>query len=157
MDIPTLAQTIQIILAPVVMISACAITLGGMWGHLSSINDRLRAMNLERLDLWRASSTDAYTAERLKEIEVQTPILVSRHRQTLRAIDAMYIAILFYILCMFAIAAAELFKLPAIVALILFLAGTLLLLIAILETVLEIHSAQAAIEYEVKRVTALKR
>ena len=156
MDVETLARTIQSILAPVVMISACAITLGGLWGHASSINDRLRAMNRERLDLWRAAATDVYTTERLLQIDTQTPTLVSRHRRVIQAIVAMYAAILVYIVSMFAIAGASLANISATFALLLFLAGTLLLLIAILLAVLEIRISQTAIEFEVNRVAGLR-
>jgi hypothetical protein len=155
MDVQTLASTIQSILAPVVMITACAITLGGLWSHALGINDRLRALNHERLELWRVPSSEAYTAERLLEIDTQTPILVRRHRRLLDAIVAMYAAILVYIFSMFAIAGAAFLNMSATLALLLFLAGTLLLLVAILLAILEIRSAQTAVEFEVKRVASL--
>jgi hypothetical protein len=155
MDVATLAQTIQIILTPVVMITACAITLGGLWNHASSINDRLRSMNHERLDIWRKVSMDGYSTERTEEIDTQVPILVRRHRQMLQAIVAMYAAILIFVLSMFAIAGAELLHISATLALLLFLAGNFLVLIAILMAVAEIRNAQIALEYEVNRVAAL--
>lgn len=156
MEVETLARTIQNILAPVVMVSACAITLGGLWGHASSINDRLRAMNQERLELWRAAASDAYTTERLLQIDTQTPILVRRHRRVIQAIVTMYGAILVFIVSMFAIAATSVVNISAAVALVLFLAGTLLLLIAILLAILEIRISQTAIEFEVQRVGSLR-
>ncbi len=156
MDVETLARTIQSILAPVVMISACAIILGGLWGHVSSINDRLRAMNRERLELWRAASADAYTMERLLQIDTQTPTLVRRHRRVIQAIVSMYGAILVYIVSMFAIAGASLVNISAALALLLFLVGTLLLLVAILLAILEIRISQTAIEFEVRRVGSLR-
>ena len=42
MDVQTAAKTIQLILAPVVMVSACGILLTGMLGHFGNINDRIR-------------------------------------------------------------------------------------------------------------------
>ena len=156
MDVETLARTIQSILAPVVMISACAIILGGLWGHASSINDRLRAMNHERLELWRAASVDAYTTERLHQIDTQTPTLMGRHRRVIQAIVTMYGAILVYIVSMFAIAAASVVNISALPALLLFLAGTTLLLVAILLAILEIRISQTAIEFEVTRVAGLR-
>ncbi len=156
MDVETLARTIQSILAPVVMISACAIILGGLWGHASSINDRLRAMNGERLELWRAGAADAYMGERLLQIDTQTPTLVQRHRRVIQAIVTMYGAILVYIVSMFAIAGASLANISATFALLLFLAGTFLLLIAILLATLEVRISQTAIEFEVNRVAGLR-
>ncbi len=156
MDVETLARTIQSILAPVVMISACAIILGGLWGHASAINDRLRAMNHERLELWRAAATDAYTVERLHQIDTQTPTLVRRHRRVIQAIVTIYGAILVYIVSMFAIAGASLANVSATFALLLFLTGTFLLLVAILLAILEIRISQVAVEFEVKRVAGLR-
>ncbi len=155
MDIQMLAQTIQSILAPAVMVSACAITLGGLWNHVSAINDRLRAMNHERLELYRAPSADAYAAERLLEIDTQTPTLVRRHRVLLDAIVIMYMAILVFIVSMFAIAGATLLNISATLALALFLIGTLLLLVSILLAILEIRVARTALEFEVNRVASL--
>jgi hypothetical protein len=157
MDVETLARTIQIILAPVVMITSCAIILGGLWSHASSINDRLRAMNRERLDLWRAPSADAYTAERMLEIDTQAPLLLRRHRRVRDAIVTIYVAILVYISSMFATAGAALLNISATLALLLFLAGTLLLLSGVLLAILEIRISQSALEYEVERVTSLRR
>ncbi|MCW5849365.1 MAG: DUF2721 domain-containing protein [Anaerolineae bacterium] len=156
MDVENLARTIQIVLAPVVMISACAITVGGLWGHASSINDRLRAMNRERLELWRSASDDVYTTERLLQIDTQTPSLVCRHRRVIQAIVTIYAAILVYIVSMFLIAAASMMNISATLALLLFLAGTLLLLIAIVLAILEIRISQTAIEFEVQRAGRLR-
>jgi hypothetical protein len=139
------------------MVSACAITVGGLWSHGSSINDRLRAMNRERLELWHMPSRDAYTAERLQEIDTQAPLLVRRHRRVRDSIVLIYAAMLVYILSMFAIAASALLNTNALPALLLFLAGTLLLLVAILLAILEIRISQSALEYEVKRVASLSR
>ncbi len=157
MDVETFARTIQTILAPVVMVSACAIILGGLWSHATSINDRLRVMNRERLDLWRAPSTDAYAAERTLEIDTQAPMLLRRHLRVRDAIVTLYAAVLVYLVSMFAIAGASLLNTPATLALLLFLVGTLLLLTGVGLAILEIRSSQAALEYEVKRVASLHR
>ncbi len=159
MDVGTLARTIQIILAPVVMITACAIILGGLWSHASAINDRLRAMNHERLEIWRGPWVDNYSAERLQELDAQAPMLLRRHRRVRDAIVTIYAAILVYITSMFAIAGAALLNLSSMgaVALLLFLAGTLFLLAGVLLAILEIRISQSALEYEVNRVSSLKR
>ena len=49
MNAEMVARIIQLILAPVVMISACAILESGLLGHYASINARLRNMTHERL------------------------------------------------------------------------------------------------------------
>ncbi len=138
------------------MVSACAIILGGLWSHASSINDRLRAMNRERLELWRASSADAYCTERTVEIDTQVPLLLRRHRRVRDAIVALYVAILLYLASMFAIAGASLLDTPATLALLLFLVATLLLLDGVGLAILEIGISQNALEYEVSRVASLQ-
>jgi uncharacterized membrane protein YphA (DoxX/SURF4 family) len=46
-------RTIQLILAPVVMVTACAILLAGLLSRFAALNDRLRLLARERLDLLR--------------------------------------------------------------------------------------------------------
>jgi len=156
-DVDTLARTIQTILAPVVMVTACAIILGGLWGHIAAINDRLRLMNRERLELWRASSTDAYTSERLLQIDTQAPQLLRRHRLVLDAIVTIYAAMLVYLVSMLAIAGSTLLKIPASLALFLFLIGTLLALGGLLVAIFELRASQSALEWETRQVASLKR
>ena len=54
MGVASVSQTIQFILAPAIMISACAIILGGLLSRYAAVNDRLRALAHERFDLIRA-------------------------------------------------------------------------------------------------------
>lgn len=62
-----IARNIQIILAPVVMITMCVILLGGLHGRYQTINDRLRLMTAERPALLR--ETGRY---RVAQIRVAT-------------------------------------------------------------------------------------
>jgi Protein of unknown function (DUF2721) len=107
MSIQTVAGTIQIIIAPVVMIMACAILLGGMQAQFAAINDRLRAMARERLELLRtpdgglsnvASLVGAYAIERLCEIDAQMPRLLRRHQLVHNAVLTLYCAVLVFVL-----------------------------------------------------------
>jgi hypothetical protein len=139
------------------MVTACAIILGGLWTHAESINDRLRAMNRERLDLWRQPTADAYTTERLAEIDAQAPVLLRRHHRVRQAIVMAYTAIMVFILSMFAIALAVLRNATGVPALLLFLTATLLLLVAVVLAILEIRISHTALEYETNRVEALRR
>jgi hypothetical protein len=158
MDAQSLGRTIQDILAPVVMVTACAIILGGLWTHAESINDRLRAMNQERLELWRQPPTaDAYITERLAEIDAQAPMLLRRHHRVRQAIVMAYAAIMVYIVSMFAIALTVLRNTTGAPALLLFLTATLLLLVAVVLAILEIRISHRALEYETNRVEALRR
>jgi hypothetical protein len=51
MNVEMVARNIQIILAPVVLVTACAILAQGLLGRYAAITDRLRALTAERLAL----------------------------------------------------------------------------------------------------------
>ena len=54
MNTDMVAHIIQSILAPVLMINGCAILVGALFTRYGGINDRLRTMAHERLDLLRS-------------------------------------------------------------------------------------------------------
>src|SRR5512142_2049855 len=90
-------RIIQTIIAPVVMVNACAILLGGLLNHSAAINDRLRGMARERIEMLRtagAATVDRLWAERLDEIDVQLPDLLQRLGLIRAAILSVYGAIL---------------------------------------------------------------
>jgi len=154
-----IARTIQLILAPVVMVTACAITLGALLGHYQAVNDRLRAMGRERLDLLRSGvQADAVGRERLAEIDVQAPDLLRRHRYLRDSVLSIDIAILLFVGCMLAIAIATTTGSSgvAIGVLGLFLLGTLALLVGVLLSALEIRRSHGALAYEIGRIFSLK-
>src|SRR5579883_2348490 len=102
MDTATVARIIQTILPPVVMVTSCALVLNGLLQRYAAVNDRLRAMARERLDLVRAaggelqaslSDADSYTRERLREIDHQIPDLLHRHSLIRDALLTVYLAI----------------------------------------------------------------
>lgn len=161
MTAQNVASTIQLILAPVVMVTACAILAGGLLTRYGVINDRLRAMTRERLDLLRAGANaaqrDPLLGERLTELDAQVPGLMHRHQQARNALLNVYSASLVFIADMFVIALATTAGwawLPTLV-LITFLAGTALLFVGLLLTLLELRSSHEALYYEVRRVTGL--
>lgn len=158
MTIQMVTSTIQLILAPVVMVSACAILLTGLLNRYAGVNDRLRAMTRERLDLvFAAPPVAALAHERLREIDIQLPQLLHRHRTLRDAALALYSAVLVFVLCMFgiALAAATNSAWAATGALIIFLAGTTGMGIGIGLVALEVRTSDRAIQYEVARVGGL--
>lgn len=165
MNIVTVARTIQLIVAPVVMVTSCALVLNGLLQRYGAINDRLRDMARERFDLLRtgggdlASFTpkDPFVAERLQQIDTQMPLLLRRHKQIHDAVLTVYSAILVLVLCMFVIALAAILNAPwiALAALIIFLAGTSILLLGLLITMNEVRASHTAVEYEAQRVLYL--
>src|SRR6266704_1401483 len=101
-----IGRTIQLILAPVVMFSACSVFVGGVLNHYTSVGDRIRALTRERLDLLREGKS-RLAAERLDEIDAQLPELLYRHRLIHDALLAVYaaIGILVLTMCIIAITA----------------------------------------------------
>jgi hypothetical protein len=56
MSAETITRTIQLIVAPVVMLSACAIFVGGFLAHYEAINARMRTIVRELLELLRTEA-----------------------------------------------------------------------------------------------------
>jgi hypothetical protein len=160
MNIQTAGRTIQLILAPVVMVTACGILLNGMLAHYSAINDRLRAMAQERLGLALVRPDEDHVdlaCERLAEIDHQVPTLISRHHQMHHAIVLTNGAVVTLILSMFVIGAAALDDSNPLgtVALLVFLAGTAALMAAAAFMVLEVRRSDASVDYEALRAVGI--
>jgi hypothetical protein len=166
MNVEMVARNIQIILAPVVMVTACAILVQGLLGRYAAITDRLRALVSERLALLysnRASEAsdgsleEKLRRERLALIDNQLPILASHHRRTHDAVLAVYSAVAVFVVDMFAIALAAVYELQWLAndILLLFLAGTAVLLFGVLTASLEIRTSHQVLQDEVTRVRRL--
>ena len=113
MDSGMIARTIQLIIAPVVMITSCCIFTNGLLAHYASIGERLRVTVRERGDLVRDSEAvkgthsdqDSYLInERLEDIDFQIPNLPRHHFLVRTSLASTFIAIAVYILDMFVIA-----------------------------------------------------
>ena len=160
MTVDTAAKTIQLILAPVVMVSACGILLTGMLSHYGSINDRIRRLTVERLQLSQLRPVEGHQAlagERLVEIDHEVPMLIARHQQVHHAILLAFTAVAILVLSMFIIAATALSHSSAVgtVALFVFLSGTAALLSSAAFMALEVRSSHRSVSYEAMRVTEL--
>ena len=133
MNMQNVGEIIQFIVAPVVMITSCALILNGLLSRYAAINDRLRLMAHERLELLHAEHSDRLNEEHLAEIDHQIPDLLHRHRQTHDAVLLTYCAIFLFILTMLAIAllVTSAANWMASVVLLLFLGAMLALMIAV--------------------------
>lgn len=151
MSAADIAQTIQLIIAPVVMITACMLFQNGVLVRYTNIGQRIRSLTHEQFELLRTSQGDGFDLERLEEIDRQLPLLTRRHRLIQKAVLSAYGAIAILILTMFAISLSVAFDtgIISILALMLFLTGTGILLISILLTSLEIRISHRALCYEV--------
>ena len=153
-----IAQTIQLIIAPVVMITACMLFQNGVLTRYAGIGQGIRSLSHERFELVRSDKAgDTLKLGRLQAIDRQLPILIHRHRLIQRTALLTYGATAIFILTMFAIALSVALKAGAVgmSALILFLIGTGVLLIGIFLTGLEIRMSHRAICYEVHQITLL--
>jgi Protein of unknown function (DUF2721) len=166
MSVETIARTIQFILAPVVMITSCAILVSGVLSLYAAINDRLRALAKERLELLRGPADevsmstlagDAFKTERLDEIDAQLPGLLRRHELVHRSALAIYTSIALFVVSMFVIALASAPGAASLatMALIVFLVGTAVLLLGVVAVGVEIRTSNQAVRYEVRRVMGL--
>jgi hypothetical protein len=161
----SISRTIMLILAPVVMFSACSIFVGGVLSHYTSLTDRIRALSRERLEVLRSLRTmpdgpdeaRALVRERLDEIDVQLPDLVGRHQLVHHAALAVYAAIAIFILtmCVIALTAAVSADWVAVLVFGVFIAGVLAMLLGVLLITVEIRSSRRALEYEVQHVARL--
>ncbi len=151
------SRIIQLILAPAVIISACAIIVGGLVSRAAAVNDRIRVMNRERVDLLGQGATHSLAKERLREIDQQIPDLLHRLRLSHHAVTATYGAILVLIGDMLVIAVAALTNnvVAGWLALLVFLSGAALLGLAVVLTIRELQKSLTSIKYEVERVSSL--
>ena len=108
MDPEMVARTIQLIIAPAVMITACCIFGAGLLAHYTSIGERLRLIVRERIDLLReaegTSPAGLIVEERLDDIDDQIPNLLRHHSLIRTSLAGTLFAAIFYILDMFIIA-----------------------------------------------------
>jgi len=158
MDVEMVARNIQIILAPVVLVTACAILSQGLLGRYAAITDRLRALSAERLSLLYSNSVDDnLRRERLALIDNQRPIWESHHKRAHDAVVALYSAVAIFVADMFAIAVAAIYEVGwlATAVLLLFLAGAAVLLLGVLTAAFEIRTSHQVLHHEVMRVRGL--
>jgi hypothetical protein len=155
MSAEAIMRTIQLIVAPVVMISACAVFVGGLLSHYEAINGRMRSMARERLELLRSSrEADRFASERLAELDTQLPQLVERHALVHHSLLAAYTGILILVASMCAIAFSAVVAAEWLVGLVLamFVAGILGMLLSVILIALEVRTSQRAVTFEVQRV-----
>jgi hypothetical protein len=160
MNLEMIARTMQFIIAPAVMINACAVLLTGLLAHAAAINARLRDMNRERIEHLRYvhhDSADALTLERLGEIDTQLPELLYRHRLVRDALLYVYSGVACFVASMLVIAVATALAslVVALVALVVFMLGTGLALMGLLVVSLEIRRSHLAVEFEASRVVRI--
>ncbi len=159
MNLEMTARIIQLILAPVVMITSCALVLGGLLSRYAAISDRMRAMAHERLELVHPhpNISEEFVLERVNQIDAQLPDLLHRHTLLHNSVLVVYIATALFLVSMFVIALAATFGVVwlSVVILILFLCGTGALFAGVVIAIAEVRSSHRAVQFEVRRVIEL--
>ena len=149
--------------APVVLITAAAILSGALLAMYGSVNDRMRAMDRERLEtltgaggtLLSAADVPASGRERLTQIDAQLPMLLRRHRLIHNAVLLLFAAVAVLVLSVIAVAVTNRSGAAGTVALVLVLAGTVTLLGGLLLAARSIMISAKAVDYEVRRTLSL--
>jgi len=151
-----IGRTIQLILAPVVMFSACSVFVGGVLNHYTSVGDRIRALTRERLELLRDGKS-ALSLERLDEIDTQLPELLHRHRLIHHALLAVYASIGILVLTMCIIALTATISAEWVGALVygVFLLSVLAVLVGVVLITMEIGTSRRSLAFEVGLETRL--
>jgi hypothetical protein len=151
----TVTRTIQLILAPVVMLSACAVFVGGLLSHYEAINARMRTMARERLDIVKTSMRDdTFATERLSEIDLQLPLLLHRHGLVHHSLLAAYLCILILVasMCTIAFSAVSAADWLLTLVIVMFVTGIAAMLVSVIFIALEVRTSRQAVSYEVRRV-----
>ena len=164
---PTAITAIQAMVAPGVLITTAAILSGALLGMYGSVNDRMRAMDRERLEtltgaggtLLSAADVPASGRERLTQIDAQLPMLLRRHRLIRDAVllifAAVAVLVLGVIVIVIAVAVTNRSGAAGTVAPDLVLAGTVTLLGGLLLAARSIMVSAQAIDFEVQRSLSL--
>ena len=162
---PTAVQAIQAMVAPVVLITATAILSGGIQSVYASVNDRMRAMTRERLQLLSPSGGPIGAAadlgpaeqERLAQIDTQLPMLLRRHRLLRDCVLILYLGAAILVVSVVVLGAAVTVGSEGVgvAALCLVLVGTSAALGGLVLAARSILVSQDAIDYEVGRTLGL--
>jgi hypothetical protein len=163
---PIAVTAVQAMVAPVVLITTAAILSGALLTMYGSVNDRLRAMDGERLGiltgmagaLLSAAEVPPAGRERLTQIDTQLPMLLRRHHLLHNAVLLIYAGVAVLVLSVIAIGIAVTGSSEAAgtAGLGLVLAGTVTLLGGLLFAARSIMISMDAIDYEVRRTLSLE-
>lgn len=163
MDLEMVARTIQLIIAPAVMITSCCIFTNGLLAHYASIGERLRVTVRERVDLLREAEVNSRSGlivqERLEDIDFQIPNLLRHHLFVRTSLAGTFIAIVVYILDMFVIAYSVLAIRTGFYGaiLIVFLLGVASQLVGVLYSVIDAFVSHKIYAYETRHAMSLEK
>ena len=161
MDPEMVTRTIQLIIAPVVMITSCCILTTGLLAHYSSIGERLHEMVRERAQLLRGAGagerSELVADQRLQDIDEQLPSLLRHHWLMRTSLGGVFSAIAFFIVDMFIIAITVISNPLGLsgAILIVFLSGVISLLAGVIAALLDIHLSHKIHSFEMRHILSL--
>ncbi len=159
----TAINAISAMVAPVVLLTTCSLLTNGLLTVYSAVNDRMRDMTRERLEIRSGPKGElvghvsAIDQERLSEIETQLPMMLRRHHLVRNAVLTLYVAIgvLGLSIIVIAVAVIEHSEDFGRAALGLVLAGTVTMLGGLVAAGMSMARSADAITYAVERTRDL--
>jgi hypothetical protein len=153
-------QLIQSMLAPGVMISACALLLLGMNNKYSMVLSRMRSLDDEKRKLIfqdKPEPLKEWEINRLSSLSEQIELLYSRIKWVRNAVLMYSIAVSLFIMTSLFIGLQTMAEIDyTLISLILFLIGTVVVFTAVFFTVLEAMKGFKILTLEVKNTRELK-
>jgi len=145
-------KTIDLIIAPVVMITACAIIVNGLIVRYASLGEKIRMTYLEHLRLKEMeSSLSTVKQHQLEDLEQLLPDLLDHHHQVHDVLVLIYLAVLMFLIDMLAIAVAVSTHQSWLsqLVIVIFLLGITILFISMVMIALELRSSHGLTQQEV--------
>ncbi len=152
-------QLITLILAPVVLISACGLLCLTFYNRQAILTSRIRSFNAERFDLMAKmkrlpaelspadSETSAWPA-RLKGLEIQTQAILYRARLIRRTLVCLVSCIIGMLLCSLTLGLGLIIPHLNFVALSFFILGMLSMLVAMITALMELSLSLKPVSLE---------
>ena len=145
-------KTIDLILAPVVMVTACGIMLNGLILRYNWLSDRVRSVYQERLLLLESEiPQNSIKGDRIHHLDHLLPDLLDHHHQVHDVLVTVYLSILVFMLDMLviALAASSDFRWLSQLVIVVFLLGIAILLWGIVLIAYELRSSHHVVQLEV--------
>jgi hypothetical protein len=156
MDPEMVTRTIQLVIAPVVMITSCCILGSGLLAHYSALGERLRLTVRERVEFGRDAGA-GLPPGLLDYIDSQLSTLLHHHRLVRTSLVGVLMGIVFFIADMFMIALSVISNSPGLssAVLIVFLAGVASLLLGALYAVVDVYSSHSLFTRDARNVISV--
>ena len=154
------ATLIQQLLAPVLIIPACGLLILSASARLSALLARIRAMHADRLEVFQSNDEEnpraaAVRAVQLEGLEQQTHAMLRRATMQRNALQLLFCSVGLMAISSLMLGVSVLAPGLDIVAGAAFIAGLVLVLIAMVCCVVEMAGALDPIRYEHKRIESL--